>query len=58
MKLIRIPVFLFLCLLPECFAQFTLNPIPTRILGQDSNQVSNLNPNLVEGREFDTPEVV
>ncbi len=38
------------------FAQVTLNPIPTRAIGQDSVTVRNLNPNLVEGREFDLPE--
>jgi len=44
------------CLLPESSAQITLNPIPTRAIGQDSVQITNFNPNLVEGREFDTPE--
>lgn len=37
-------------------AQITLNPAPTRALGQDSTTIKNLNPNLVEGREFDLPE--
>ena len=48
--------FLFICFLPETSAQITLNPIPTRALGQNSVQISNFNPNLVEGREFDLPE--
>src|SRR5580700_4634392 len=56
MKRTFIPVFIFICLLPESSAQITLNPIPTRAIGQDSVQITNLNPNLVEGREFDTPE--
>ena len=57
MKLFRIPVVLccFVCL-PETFAQITLNPVPTRVIGQDSVTITNVNPNLVEGREFDTPE--
>jgi len=37
-------------------AQVTLNPTPIRILGQTSAAIPNLNPNLVEGREFDLPE--
>ena len=57
MKTIWIPLFFFcFCRLPESFAQTTLNPIPTRAIGQDSIQITNLNPNLVEGRELDTPE--
>jgi uncharacterized protein (TIGR03437 family) len=57
-KSIFIPLFIFLCFLPESSAQITLNPTPTRALGQDSTLIANLNPNLVEGREFDTPEGV
>jgi uncharacterized protein (TIGR03437 family) len=56
MKRILIPLFIFFCLLPESSAQITLNPIPTRAIGQDSVKVTNFNPNLVEGREFDTPQ--
>lgn len=56
MKTIRIPFLLFFCFLAESFAQITLNPLPTRVVGQDSAAIANLNPNLVEGREFDTPE--
>ncbi|HEY3825220.1 MAG TPA: hypothetical protein VGL82_11725 [Bryobacteraceae bacterium] len=62
MRIRLIPVFLFcFCCLqvafaPKVFAQITLNQVPTRVIGQDSAQVTNPNPNLVEGREFDTPE--
>ena len=37
------------------FGQITLNTSPTRIIGQTSLSVTNLNPNLVEGREFFEP---
>jgi uncharacterized protein (TIGR03437 family) len=37
------------------FAQVTLSTSPTRVIGQDSLTISSSNPNLVEGREFDTP---
>ncbi len=37
-------------------AQITLNPNPTRAIGQDSVKVTNFNPNLVEGRELYSPE--
>jgi uncharacterized protein (TIGR03437 family) len=36
-------------------AQVTLSTSPTRVIGQDSLTISSSNPNLVEGREFDTP---
>ncbi len=39
-----------------CFAQITYNPLPTRVIGQDSLAINNLNPNLVEGREFFAPQ--
>ena len=45
------------CVLPAP-AQITLNVTPTRVIGQTSLTVSNVNPNLVEGREFLSPEVV
>jgi len=48
---------LSLCL-AESFAQITLNPSPTRVLGQTTVQISSTNPNLVEGREFFSPESV
>lgn len=56
MKLIRSYLLLIFCFLPGSFAQITLNPVSTRVLGQDSAQITNINPNLVEGREFYTPE--
>jgi uncharacterized protein (TIGR03437 family) len=52
--------FLLFCLLvqPQAVAQITLDPLPSRVIGQNSIQVSNVNPNLVEGREFFAPEAV
>ena len=38
-----------------CLAQTPLNPLPTRVIGQDNLNVTNLAPNLVEGREFNAP---
>jgi uncharacterized protein (TIGR03437 family) len=48
--------FLFFLLPAACFAQITYNSLPSRILGQDSATINNLNPNLVEGREFMAPQ--
>ena len=45
-------------LLPAALAQVTLIPAPTRVIGQTSVQISNLNPNLVEGRELFNPRGV
>jgi uncharacterized protein (TIGR03437 family) len=57
MKTIGLLVFFFcFCCLPETIAQITLNQNPTRAIGQDSPTLKSLNPNLVEGREFDLPE--
>ncbi|HVW87620.1 MAG TPA: hypothetical protein VHB50_23190 [Bryobacteraceae bacterium] len=39
-------------------AQITLNPTPTRVVGQNSLALTNVNPNLVEGREFYAPQGV
>jgi uncharacterized protein (TIGR03437 family) len=39
-------------------AQLNLNRTPSRALGWPKLAVSNLNPNLVEGREFDQPQGV
>jgi uncharacterized protein (TIGR03437 family) len=39
-------------------AQITLNPTPTRVIGQTSTTLNSLSPNLVEGREFLSPESV
>jgi uncharacterized protein (TIGR03437 family) len=44
-----------LVFLPPAAGQITLNPVPTRVIGQTSIQVTNQNPNLVEGREFFNP---
>lgn len=56
MKPVCISIFLFFFSLAGCFAQITFNPNPTRVIGQDSVNINNLNPNLVEGREFFAPE--
>jgi uncharacterized protein (TIGR03437 family) len=55
-KRVSIPVWLLFVFLANSFAQITLNPVPTRAIGQNSLQITSLNPNLVEGREFQTPE--
>lgn len=48
---------LALVILPAVHGQITLNSLPTRVIGQpDARQISNLNPNLVEGREFFGPQ--
>src|SRR5260370_17342021 len=39
-------------------AQLNLNRNPSRALGWPQLTVSNFNPNLVEGREFDAPQSV
>src|SRR5690242_4266148 len=54
------PAFIVFCLLiqPAAIAQITLDPLPSRVIGQNSVEVSNVNPNLVEGREFFAPEAV
>ena len=39
----------------QAVAQFILDPLPSRVLGQDSVRISNVHPNLVEGREFYGP---
>jgi uncharacterized protein (TIGR03437 family) len=44
--------------LPSAIGQITLNSVPTRVIGQDSLTIKNINPNLVEGREFDAPRAV
>ena len=49
--------FFSLCL-TQSFAQITLNPLPTRVLGQNNLQITSINPNLVEGREFFNPQSV
>ena len=53
-------VFLVSCfiVLFQAAAQITLNPAPTRVIGQDSLVIDSANPNLVEGREFFDPLAV
>ncbi|HVW07402.1 MAG TPA: hypothetical protein VHC90_02410 [Bryobacteraceae bacterium] len=58
MKSIRLPAALLLLFASSAAAQITLNPSPTRVIGQNSTTLSSLAPNLVEGREFLTPESV
>lgn len=56
MRTICTSIFLLFLFVAGSFAQITLNPTPTRVIGQDSIQINNLNPNLVEGREFFAPQ--
>jgi uncharacterized protein (TIGR03437 family) len=58
MRVVAVWLFLFLPADFQLFAQITLNPTPTRVIGQDSLTIDNLNPNLVEGRELYNPEGV
>lgn len=58
MKLFQLPAALLLFLAWNAAAQITLNPTPTRVIGQNSTTLSSFGPNLVEGREFLTPESV
>jgi len=54
---LRRPIQFLLFLLPAaCFAQIVYNSTPARVLGADSATLNNLNPNLVEGREFFAPQ--
>ena len=46
-----------LCALPAP-AQISLNAVPARVIGQTSLTITNLNPNLVEGRELLSPQSV
>jgi uncharacterized protein (TIGR03437 family) len=39
-------------------AQVSLNPIPTRAFGQAKLAITTIAPNLVEGREFNSPQAV
>ncbi len=45
-----------LSLVTAVSAQITLNPTPSRALGQNSLALTNFQPNLVEGREFLNPQ--
>ncbi len=58
MNLSRRAVLFFLVFLLNAAAQITLNPLPTRVIGQLSTKINSLTPNLVEGREFLSPESV
>ena len=58
MKPVRYLLLLLSLCLAESFAQITLNPQPTRVIGQNSLQITSVNPNLVEGREFFVPQSV
>ena len=51
-----IRLFILLGTVGALSGQVTLNPLPSRVVGQDSATIKNVNPNLVEGREFDLPE--
>ena len=39
-------------------AQISLNAVPSRVIGQTSLAITNINPNLVEGRELLSPQSV
>jgi uncharacterized protein (TIGR03437 family) len=56
MKVVFASAFLYFSVVSASVGQITLNPLPTRVIGQDSLTISNLNPNLVEGREFFSPQ--
>jgi uncharacterized protein (TIGR03437 family) len=58
MKSFRLSVALLLFFALDAAAQITLNPSPTRVIGKNSTTLSSIAPNLVEGREFLTPESV
>ena len=58
MRPLRLSVLLLPVFLSSVTAQITLNSNPTRVIGQLSTTISNLNPNLVEGRELAAPESV
>jgi uncharacterized protein (TIGR03437 family) len=58
MKLFRLPAAFLLVFAWNAAAQITLNSLPTRVIGQNSTTISSISPNLVEGREFLTPESV
>ena len=58
MRPFRLTVLLFLVCLLDATAQITLNPAPTRVIGQLSTTLNSFSPNLVEGREFQAPQGV
>jgi uncharacterized protein (TIGR03437 family) len=58
MRPIRFTVLFTLIFLLFASAQITLNPAPTRAIGQLSTTLTSVSPNLVEGREFQAPEAI
>ncbi len=58
MRPLRFTVPLLFALLQSGTSQITLNPTPTRVIGQLSPKLTSTSPNLVEGREFQFPEGV
>src|SRR5271165_5990998 len=56
MKVVFARALLFFSVISPSICQITLNPAPTRVIGQDSLTISNFSPNLVEGREFAQPQ--
>ena len=52
MRNVLVFILFYLLIQRQTIAQITLDPVPSRVIGQNSIQISNLNPNLVEGREF------
>jgi len=56
MRSLRLTVLLIFIF--QATAQITLNPTPTRVIGQLSTTLTSTSPNLVEGREFQSPESV
>jgi uncharacterized protein (TIGR03437 family) len=55
MRFLVLPALFVLFDLATAPAQITLNSVPTRVIGQDQVAINNLNPNLVQGREFEFP---
>ena len=58
MRSLRLTVLLSLVFLSDLAAQITLNPLPTRVIGQVGTKLTSVSPNLVEGREFQLPQSV
>lgn len=58
MRPFRLTVLLLLIFLSNGIAQITLNSLPTRAIGEVSTTLTSFAPNLVEGREFQSPESV
>jgi uncharacterized protein (TIGR03437 family) len=56
MKSFRVVVLLLFIFVLDSASQITLNPSPTRVIGQVSTTLSSISPNLVEGREFQAPQ--